>query len=60
MQYYEFSKKSNEEIFKELETSEEGISNSEANKRLQRNGINVATDVKKKGPFYFILQSSIF
>ena len=57
MQYYEFSKKSNEEIFKELETSEEGISNSEANKRLQRNGINVATDVKKKGPFYFILQS---
>ena len=57
MQYYEFSKKSNEEIFKELETSEEGISNSEANKRLQRNGLNVATDVKKKGPFYFILQS---
>ena len=57
MQYYEFSKKSNEEIFKELETSEKGISNSEANKRLQRNGLNVATDVKKKGPFYFILQS---
>ena len=57
MQYYEFSKKSNEEIFKELETSEEGISNSEANKRLQRNALNVATDVKKKGPFYFILQS---
>ena len=57
MQYYEFSKKSNEEIFKELETSEKGISNSEANKRLQRNGLNVATDVKKKGPFYFIFQS---
>ena len=57
MQYYEFSKKSNEEIFKEFETSEKGISNSEANKRLQRNGLNVATDVKKKGPFYFILQS---
>ena len=54
MQYFEFSKKSNEEIFKELETSEKGISNSEANKRLQRNGLNVATDVKKKGPFYFI------
>ena len=57
MQYFEFSKKSNEEIFKEFETSEKGISNSEANKRLQRNGLNVATDVKKKGPFYFILQS---
>ena len=57
MQYFEFSKKNDEEIFKELETSEKGISNSEANKRLQRNGLNVATDVKKKGPFYFILQS---
>lgn len=34
-----------------------GLSNSEANKRLIENGLNVATDVKKKGVFYFLFQS---
>ena len=57
MKYFEISKKSKEEILKLLNTKEEGLNKKVAEKRLEKDGLNVATDVKKKNSLYFIIQS---
>ena len=57
MRYYEVSKKNKEQLLKLLKTKETGLNRSEVNKRLLKNGLNVANDVKKRGPLYFMLQS---
>lgn len=57
MNYFEFSKKNRDEIFKILKTDDNGLSNDEAKKRVIRDGLNLSTDVKKKSALYFILQS---
>lgn len=57
MKYFEISKKSKEEILKLLNTKEEGLNKKVAEKRLEKDGLNVATDVKKKNALYFIIQS---
>ena len=57
MNYYEFSKKNKNEIFKILKTDDDGLSNEEAKRRVLREGLNISTDTKKKSALYFILQS---
>ena len=57
MNYFEYSKKSSEEIFKILETAKDGISTRQANERIDRDGLNIATNAKKKGIFYFVFES---
>lgn len=57
MNYFEFSKKSKDEIFKILKTDNNGLSNEEAKQRILKDGLNISTDVKKKNALYFILQS---
>ena len=47
--YYQYSKL---EILKALDTSERGLSNTEAKKRLYKNGKNVLKSGKKRGFFY--------
>ncbi len=57
MKYNQISEKSNDEILKILKTSEEGLNQNEVEKRIEENGLNIATNVKKKGPLYFLIQS---
>ncbi len=47
--YYQYSKT---EVLKSLDTSERGLSNIEAKKRLNKNGKNVLKSGKKRGFFY--------
>ena len=57
MRYYEISEKNNDEIFKILKTKENGLSLTEAKNRLEKYGLNVATNVKKKTWLYFFIDS---
>lgn len=57
MKYIELSKKSNKEICDILKSKENGLSQKEAVERLKRNGLNIASIEKKRGPIYFLLNS---
>ncbi len=57
LDYVELSKKSKEEIMKLYKTSDNGLNKEVADKRLEKYGENIATNRKKKTPFYFLLQS---
>lgn len=54
--YEELSRKSKEEIKKIFQTSDQGLKREEVNRRLEKYGENIATNRKKKTPFYFILE----
>ena len=55
--YVDISKKEKEEVIKLYKTSEEGLNKEEANSRLDEYGENIATNRKKRTPFYFIIES---
>ncbi len=55
--YIDLSNKEKEEIMKLFRTSEKGLSKSEASKRLEKYGENIATSRKKKTPLFFILEA---
>ena len=57
MKYYEISKLDNEKILKILKTNKNGLSTNEVEKRIEKNGLNIATNVKRKNALYFIIQS---
>ena len=56
LDYIELSKKNNEEIMKLYKTSENGLNKEIADARLLQYGENIATNNKKKTPFYFIME----
>lgn len=57
MKYYEISQKTEDEVFKILKTDSNGLSNKEADRRLQENGLNVIRENKKRNCFYFFLNA---
>ena len=57
LDYKNLSSKSKEEIMALFKTSEKGLSEEEASKRLQEYGENIATNRKKKTPLYFIIEA---
>lgn len=57
MKYFEISKKTNDEILKLLKTNNEGLNYKEIEKRIQRDGLNIATNTKNKGVLYFIIEA---
>lgn len=57
MKYFEISNKSVDEIYKILKTDSNGLSAKEANKRLDRDGLNIVIENKKRGPIYFLINS---
>ena len=57
LSYYELSNKREEEIFQLYKTSREGLSKIEVGDRLKEYGENIPTNNKKRGPFYFVLDS---
>lgn len=57
MKYFEISNKSVDEIYKILKTDSNGLSTKEANKRLDRDGLNIVIENKKRGPIYFLINS---
>ena len=56
MDYKELSNKPKEAIIKLFKTSEQGLTKSEAFRRLEQYGENIATNRKKKTPLYFIIE----
>ena len=56
LDYIELSKKNKEEIMKLYKTSENGLNKEIADARLLQYGENIATNNKKKTPFYFIME----
>ena len=57
MKYFEISKVDNDKALELLKTSKDGLTSKEVEKRIERNGLNIATNVKKKNALYFIFQS---
>ena len=57
MKYFEISNKHVDEIYKILKTDSNGLSTKEANKRLNRDGLNIVVENKRKGPIYFLFDS---
>ena len=57
MKYFEISKVDNDKALEILKTSKDGLTSKEVEKRIERNGLNIATNVKKKNALYFIFQS---
>lgn len=57
MKYYEIASKTKDEIFKFLKSGENGLKKEEVKRRIEKNGKNVATDVKPKSALYFIIDS---
>ena len=57
LDYETISKMDKEGILRVYKTREEGLSKEEAQKRLEEYGENIAMNVKKKTPLYFILES---
>lgn len=57
MKYFEISNKSVDEIYEILKTDSNGLSTKEANKRLDRDGLNIVIENKKRGPIYFLINS---
>ena len=53
MKYFEISNKSVDEIYEILKTDSNGLSTKEANKRLDRDGLNIVIENKKRGPIYY-------
>jgi len=51
-----FHAKTKEEIFRELKTSEKGLTKNEAEKRLKEYGLNIITKQKKKSPIFKFLK----
>ena len=57
MKYFEISNKSVDEVYEILKTDSNGLSTKEANKRLDRDGLNIVIENKKRGPIYFLINS---
>ena len=57
MKYFEISKVDNDKALELLKTSKDGLTSKEVEKRIERNGLNIANNVKKKNALYFIFQS---
>ncbi len=57
MKYFEISKVDNDKALELLKTSKDGLTSKEVEKRIERDGLNIATNVKKKNALYFIFQS---
>ncbi len=57
LDYETISKMDKEGILRVYKTREEGLSKEEVQKRLEEYGENIAMNVKKKTPLYFILES---
>ena len=57
LNYYELSNKTEEDICRMYNTSKNGLDKEDASNRLNIYGENIATDNKKRGPFYFIIES---
>ena len=57
LDYETISKMDKEGVLKIFNTNEEGLSKEEAEKRLEEYGENIATNVKKKTPLFFIWES---
>lgn len=55
--YSEISKKTNEEVLKEYNTSENGITENKATELLEKNGPNVVVKNEKKSRLYFLFNS---
>lgn len=55
--YSEISKKTKEEVLKEYNTSENGITESKATELLEKNGPNVVVKNEKKSRLYFLFNS---
>ena len=55
--YSEISKKTNEEVLKEYNTSENGITENKATDLLEKNGPNVVVKNEKKSRLYFLFNS---
>lgn len=56
-EYIKISNTGNEEIFKQLDTTEAGITKKEGKNRLIRDGKNVVIKDDNKSPFYFLVMS---
>ena len=57
LSYYELSNMTQEEIFKMYNTNKNGLGKNEVLERLHLYGENVASDNKKKGVLYFLIDS---
>ncbi len=57
LNYVELSKKSKEEIMALFKTNENGLNKEVAGQRLVEYGENIATNRKKKTPFFFLVES---
>ncbi|MBR6113496.1 MAG: magnesium-translocating P-type ATPase [Bacilli bacterium] len=57
LSYYDLSNMSNEDILDKFKTNEQGLTKEEARKRINEYGENIASDNKKRGPLYFIIDS---
>ena len=55
--YSEISKKTGEEVLKEYNTSENGITENKATELLEKNGLNVVVKNEKKSRLYFLFNS---
>ena len=55
--YNELSKKENDELLKEYDTTLSGLSPNVASTRLKENGKNVVIKEENKSPFYFLINS---
>jgi len=55
--YKDLSSKEKEVIMKLFKTDDDGLNKNEAYKRLEEYGENIATNRKKKTPFYFIFEA---
>lgn len=56
-EYIKISNTSNDKIFKQLDTTEAGITKKEGKNRLIRDGKNVVIKDDNKSPFYFLVMS---
>ena len=56
-EYQEIAKKSKDEILIQYKTKTEGLSNKEAEKRIEENGLNIVVKKEKKSAFRFLLES---
>lgn len=56
-EYIKISNTSNDKIFKQLDTTEAGITKKEGKNRLIRDGKNVVVKDDNKSPFYFLVMS---
>ncbi len=57
LNYVDLSKKSKEEIMALFKTNENGLNKEVADQRLVEYGENIATNRKKKTPFFFLVES---